>query len=120
VSLILLFIAPDTSVKNFRGFTALDMLLNNHQDLSLAHIIAKRDKEGWIIPDDLDVTKQFFTRNNQCLKIMIDSNAYRCLSISLTLALMTLPDETRLAINSTLASHFLQEGLLRAHIIGSY
>jgi hypothetical protein len=54
---------PDTSVVNNRGFTALDTLLNNHREESLLHLINKRDNEGWVIPYDLDLTKQLFTRD---------------------------------------------------------
>jgi hypothetical protein len=35
----------DTGVKNLRGFTPLEMLLNNDRDVSLVHIL-NREAEG--------------------------------------------------------------------------
>jgi len=86
----------------------------------LLHLINKRDNEGWVIPCDLDLTKQLFTRDYQCLRIMLDNNSYRCLSTALTLMLMNLPEEEVTAINFSLIKYFVQEGYLRAMILGHY
>jgi ankyrin repeat protein len=114
------FVDPDTSVVNNQGFTALDTLLNNHREESLQHLINKRDNEGWDIPYDLDLSKQLFTRNHQCSRIMLDTNSYRCLSTALTLMLMNLPEEEVNAINTSLVKYFIKEGYLRAMVLGHY
>ncbi len=120
LSINVLYADPDTSVVNNRGFTALDTLLNNHREESLLHLINKRDNEGWVIPYDLDLSKQLFTRDYQCLRIMLDNNSYRCLSTALTQMLMNLPEEEVTAINTSLIKYFVQEGYLRAMVLGHY
>ena len=51
---------------------------------------------------------------------MLDNNSYRCLSTALTLMLMNLPEEEVNAINTSLVKYFIQEGYLRAMVLGHY
>jgi len=55
------------------------MLLNNHCDQALVHLIQNRAT----LPDTLEPSVNMFNEEYRRLKIMIDNNSYRCLSIAL-------------------------------------
>jgi hypothetical protein len=109
---------PDYSVKNIHGFTPMEMVLNNDRERTLVYIMNKEQVDLWEIPSPLDLRKTLFADDFKPLKILIDNNSIRCLTVILTKMISSInSDELLIEFKGRIIEYFVKEGFLRALIL---
>ncbi|CDW82028.1 3-5 exonuclease family protein [Stylonychia lemnae] len=104
---------PDLNVRNYWGFSPFEATIATDKQSVILYFIQKAIN-GEKVPIELDIKHQIF-ENERCLRILIDYNSYKTLSVIITQ--VTYQDEQ---ISKKLIEYFLKEGLIRSILLNHW